>query len=79
MDHAIKSIRKNLKIINPKADNLIVRLGKEEKIGRESEFLQVDYHTEEWAKNVKTASIKKFTENVSSLNKYLNYSYHPKS
>ena len=70
VDHAIKSIRKNLKIINPKADNLIVRLGKEEKIGRESEFLQVDHHTEEWAKNVKTASIKKFTENVSSLNKY---------
>lgn len=72
VDHALKSIRKSLKHVNQKADSTIVRLGKEENIGKNSEVFQVDHHTDEWAKNVKKESLKNVSKFISTTNKYSN-------
>ncbi|MDZ5757101.1 AAA domain-containing protein [Carnobacterium maltaromaticum] len=70
VDHAMKSIRKNIKKVNKNADNFIVRLGKEEKISKDNEILQVDQHTIKWAKKVKRDSLRQLESYLSSLNKY---------
>ena len=73
VDHAINNIQKVLEDCIPKnasVEQMILRMGMEEKISIKNEELMLENHTNRWVKNVKEKSLVYVTEN--ELNQKIN-------